>query len=137
VTLIEIDEKFTFYSSIVETLANTRKYQDIKCVRINLQPLLESITQHAKDWCTTLGEELLRHVNDNMRAMRNEIKVSLGSARFRITLSYPITSPQNTPFNLCKSVADPRPESQQDHTRAGGLQAGHDHDWYGAVDDFV
>jgi len=98
VTLIEIDEKFTFYSSIVETLANTRKYQDIKCVRINLQPLLESITQHAKDWCTTLGEELLRHVNDNMRAMRNEIKVSLGSARFRITLSYPITSPQKHPF---------------------------------------
>lgn len=53
-----------------------RKYQDIKCVRINLQPLLDSISVHAKEWCTILGEELLRHVNDNMRAMRNEIKVS-------------------------------------------------------------
>ncbi|KAH8257767.1 hypothetical protein KR038_000855 [Drosophila bunnanda] len=74
VTLVEIDEKFTFYSSIVETLATLPKYQDVKCVRINLQPLLDSITLHAKEWCTTLGEELLHHVNDNMKAMRNEIK---------------------------------------------------------------
>ncbi|KAH8295402.1 hypothetical protein KR018_010894 [Drosophila ironensis] len=74
VTLVEIDEKFTFYSSIVDTLDNMTKYQDIKCVRINLQTLLDSISVHAKEWCTILGEELLRHVNDNMRAMRNEIK---------------------------------------------------------------
>ncbi|KAH8382819.1 hypothetical protein KR009_005420 [Drosophila setifemur] len=74
VTLVEIDEKFTFYSTIVETLATMPKYQDIKCVRINLQPLLDSIAVHAKEWRTILGEELLRHVNENMKAMRNEIK---------------------------------------------------------------
>lgn len=76
VTLVEIDEKFTFYSSIVETLDQMRKYHDVRCVRINLSPLLESIKQHAKQWCTILGEELLQHVIDNMRTMRNEIKVS-------------------------------------------------------------
>lgn len=75
VTLVEIDEKFTFYSTIVETLQQMRQHHDVRCVRINLSPLLESIKQHAKDWCTTLGEVLLQHVNDNMRNMRNEIKV--------------------------------------------------------------
>ncbi|SPP80284.1 dynein heavy chain 10, axonemal [Drosophila guanche] len=74
VTLIEIDEKFTFYSAIVETMASMRKHHDVKCVRINLKPLLESITQHAQEWCTILGEELLLHVNESMRAMRSEIK---------------------------------------------------------------
>lgn len=78
VTLVEIDEKFTFYSTIVETLDQMRQYHDVRCVRINLRPLLESIKQHAQEWCTILGEELLQHVIDNMRAMRNEIKVSRG-----------------------------------------------------------
>ncbi|KAL7729890.1 hypothetical protein ACLKA6_014739 [Drosophila palustris] len=74
VTLVEIDEKFTFYSTIVTTLKQMRKYHTVRCVRINLSPLLESIIQHAKEWCTILGEELLRYVNENMRSMRNEIK---------------------------------------------------------------
>jgi len=71
VTLVEIDEKFTFYSTIVTTLQQMRKFHTVRCVRINLSPLLESIIQHAKEWCKILGEELLRHVNDNMRTMRN------------------------------------------------------------------
>ncbi|XP_017847923.1 dynein heavy chain 10, axonemal [Drosophila busckii] len=75
VTLIEIDEKFTFYSTIVENMRQMRKYHDVRCVRINLTPLLNSITQHAQEWCRILGEELLRHVNDNTKAMRNEIKL--------------------------------------------------------------
>ncbi|XP_064550918.1 dynein axonemal heavy chain 10 [Drosophila montana] len=75
VTLVEIDEKFTFYSTIVETLQQMRQHHDVRCVRINLSPLLESIVQHAKDWCSTLGEVLLQHVNDNMRSMRSEIKL--------------------------------------------------------------
>ncbi|KAH8358423.1 hypothetical protein KR093_000053 [Drosophila rubida] len=74
VTLVEIDEKFTFYSSIVTTLEQMQQYHTVRCVRINLKPLLASIMHHAKEWCTILGEELLRYVNDNMRAMRNEIK---------------------------------------------------------------
>ncbi|KAH8417458.1 hypothetical protein KR222_000260 [Zaprionus bogoriensis] len=74
VTLVEIDEKFTFYSTIVTNLEQMRKHHTVRCVRINLGPLLESIKQHAKEWCTALGEELLRHVNENMRIMRNEIK---------------------------------------------------------------
>ncbi|XP_030371764.1 dynein heavy chain 10, axonemal [Scaptodrosophila lebanonensis] len=74
VTLIEIDEKFTFYSSIIDTLSSMRPYHDVCCIRINLQPLLDSIKEHAQEWCTKLGEELSRHVNDNMKAMRSEIK---------------------------------------------------------------
>ncbi|EDV92648.1 GH18884 [Drosophila grimshawi] len=75
VTLVEIDEKFTFYSTIVNNLQQMRKFHNVGCIRINLSPLLESISHHAKEWCTILGEELLQHVNRNMRSMRSEIKL--------------------------------------------------------------
>lgn len=77
VTLVEIDEKFTFYSTIVTNLEQMKQEHTVRCVRINLRPLLASIKQHARSWSLVMGETLSRHVNENMRTMRNEIKVSI------------------------------------------------------------
>lgn len=90
VTLFEIDEKFTFYSTIVTTLEQMKQEHTVRCVRINLKPLLDSIKMHAKSWGLVMGETLSRRVNESMRIMRNEIKVSMSgtiSAMYLLSLS--------------------------------------------------
>lgn len=94
-TLFEIDEKFTFYSTIVTTLEQMKQEHTVRCVRINLKPLLNSIIQHAKSWGLVMGETLSRRVNESMRVMRNEIKVSMSrttlgmySLSLSLSLSY-------------------------------------------------
>lgn len=51
-------------------------YWNTKSIRINLKKLMDSISQHAQQWRTTLGELLTKRTADNIVSLRNEIKVS-------------------------------------------------------------
>uniref|UniRef100_A0A1A9ZFQ5 Dynein heavy chain tail domain-containing protein n=1 Tax=Glossina pallidipes TaxID=7398 RepID=A0A1A9ZFQ5_GLOPL len=74
VPLVQLDEKFAFYANIIEELQQLPTAFNIQCIRLNLKPLLDSICQHAQEWCTTLGEKLAAKNVKNIDKMRLEIK---------------------------------------------------------------
>uniref|UniRef100_A0A1B0C4S3 Uncharacterized protein n=1 Tax=Glossina palpalis gambiensis TaxID=67801 RepID=A0A1B0C4S3_9MUSC len=75
VPLVQLDEKFAFYANIIEELQQLPTAFNIQCIRLNLKPLLDSICQHAQEWCTTLGEKLAAKNVKNIDKMRLEIKL--------------------------------------------------------------
>lgn len=75
VPLAETDEKFIFYTQIVNDLEQQKPYYDIKSIRINLQPLIKSITNHAVEWRNTLGNILADKTRTNMMEIKDYIKV--------------------------------------------------------------
>ncbi|KAG7199559.1 hypothetical protein KM043_014170 [Ampulex compressa] len=81
-TLLQYDEKFTFYGGILEELEDMTLYFDINSIRINLEPLLSGIEQHAKEWKQILGNHLLI---DTVKAM-NELSVKIESFRAEVEL---------------------------------------------------
>lgn len=75
--LVKLDEKFLFYSNIVDQLQNTLPYHDIGPIRVNLQSLIESICEHAIDWKNTLGQILAERTLGNILELRNHMKVGV------------------------------------------------------------
>lgn len=75
--LVRLDEKFLFYSQIVEDLRKIKTYQDVKGIRINLQPLIESICDHATDWRNTLGRILAEKTFQNLISLKEHIQVCI------------------------------------------------------------
>ncbi|RLU20605.1 hypothetical protein DMN91_007218 [Ooceraea biroi] len=81
-TLLQYDEKFTFYEGILGELEDMADYFDINSVRLNLKPLLSSIERHAKEWKQVLGNYLLA---DTVLAM-NELKTQIEAFRGEVEL---------------------------------------------------
>ncbi|CAL1680177.1 unnamed protein product [Lasius platythorax] len=81
-TLVQYDEKFTFYEGILEELEDMSSYFDISSVRLNLTPLLSSIDRQAKEWKQVLGNYLL---SDTVQAM-NQLKTQIETFRSEIEL---------------------------------------------------
>ncbi|XP_050455387.1 dynein axonemal heavy chain 10 [Cataglyphis hispanica] len=81
-TLIQYDEKFTFYEGILEEVEDMSSYFDINSVRLNLIPLLSSIEGQAKEWKQVLGNYLL---SDTVQAM-NQLKTQIETFRSEIEL---------------------------------------------------
>lgn len=77
VPLVKLDEKFTFYANVIEELHQSPTYKDVQCIRINLKPLLNIISEHAAQWRNTLGDLLASKTRSNMTLMRQEIAVSI------------------------------------------------------------
>lgn len=73
-SLARLDEKFLFYSQLVSELRLARPYQDLRGMRINLQPLIDAICEHAIDWSTTLGRILNERTYANLIAMKEHIQ---------------------------------------------------------------
>ncbi|XP_055696351.1 dynein axonemal heavy chain 10 [Lutzomyia longipalpis] len=73
--LIRLDEKFLFYMQIVSDLAKHKPHYDVKAIRINLRPLIESVKTHAIEWKNTLGNILAERTRNNMFQLRNQIKI--------------------------------------------------------------
>ncbi|KAL1383973.1 hypothetical protein pipiens_013086, partial [Culex pipiens pipiens] len=78
--LAQLDEKFIFYTQIVNDLERHRPYHDIKSIRINLQPVIRAIVDHAVEWRNTLGHILgdrtrrqMIELNDHMQNLRTEL----------------------------------------------------------------
>lgn len=57
-TLSDYDEKFTFYAQVSSELSELVPYEDVGCVRMNLQPIIESVQNHCTGWKETLGWRL-------------------------------------------------------------------------------
>uniref|UniRef100_A0A336M6Z9 CSON011056 protein n=1 Tax=Culicoides sonorensis TaxID=179676 RepID=A0A336M6Z9_CULSO len=74
VPLAETDEKFIFYTQIVNDLEQQKPYYDIKSIRINLQPLIKSITNHAVEWRNTLGNILAEKTRTKMMEIKDYMK---------------------------------------------------------------
>lgn len=73
--LVKLDEKFLYYSNIVDQLQKTIAYHDIGPIRVNLQSLIDSICEHAVDWKNTLGRILAERTLDSILKLSKHIKV--------------------------------------------------------------
>lgn len=73
--LAQTDEKFIFYTQIVNDLEHLKPYYDIKSIRINLQPLIKSIIAHAVEWRNTLGNILQDKTLCSVMEIKDLIKV--------------------------------------------------------------
>ncbi|KAI4497256.1 hypothetical protein M0802_007740 [Mischocyttarus mexicanus] len=81
-TLRQYDEKFTFYGGILEELEDMSRNINISCIRINLEPLMRGIEQHAMEWKQVLGNFLLA---DTIKEM-NEFKEQMEQYRDKVEL---------------------------------------------------
>lgn len=72
--LVRLDEKFLFYTQTVEDLRKAKTYYDVKGIRINLQPLIDSICEHATDWRNTLGRILAERTQQNLIALKEHVE---------------------------------------------------------------
>ena len=82
VPLVRLDEKFIFFTQIIDDLESVKPYYDIKSIRINLQPLIRAIIEHAVDWRNTLGNMLSARTNVDMLTMNVEFKVNIHGCFF-------------------------------------------------------
>lgn len=73
--LVKLDEKFLFYTQIIDDLKKSKPYFDISSIRINLQPLIDGICEHAIEWKNTLGRIVADRTTQNIMNLRNHIKV--------------------------------------------------------------
>lgn len=76
IPLMRLDEKFIFFTQIINDLENVKPYYDIKSIRINLRPLIHAIISHSVDWRNTLGNMLSDRTSVEMVTMNEEFKVS-------------------------------------------------------------
>ncbi|XP_011639724.2 dynein heavy chain 10, axonemal [Pogonomyrmex barbatus] len=84
-TLLQYDEKFTFYESILEDLEDMSPYFDINSVRLNLKPLLSSIENQAKEWKQVLGNYLLSDTVLAMSQLKTQIDIFRSEIEFVVT----------------------------------------------------
>lgn len=76
IPLVRLDEKFIFFTQIINDLENVKPYFDIKSVRINLRPLIHAIIEHAVEWRNTLGNMLSDRTSEEMVTMNVDFKVN-------------------------------------------------------------
>jgi len=77
IPLVRLDEKFIFFTQIINDLENVKPYHDVKSIRINLQPLIRAIIEHAVEWRNTLGNMLSDRTSIEMVTMNTEFKVNI------------------------------------------------------------
>lgn len=82
--LEDYDEKLMFYANVVNDLEERPSYTNLGSIRLNLEPIIEHITEHAVGWKTVLGEKLAAKTKDLMTEFEQELHVS-------ITLSWQFT----------------------------------------------
>ena len=86
--LARLDEKFIFYTQIVNDLEKHKSYHDIKSIRINLQPLIKSIIDHAVEWRNTLGNILAEKTRSIMIELHEHIQVFFRVYPFYLYVTY-------------------------------------------------
>lgn len=84
IPLVRLDEKFIFFTQIINDLENIKPYFDIKSIRINLRPLIRAITDHAVEWQNTLGDMLSGRTSVDIVNMNAEFKVNCANICRRI-----------------------------------------------------
>lgn len=82
--LVKLDEKFLYYTQIVEDLHKMKTYENIKGIRINLHPLIDSICDHATDWRNTLGRTLAERTYQNLISLKDHIQVKFHCCNYLV-----------------------------------------------------
>lgn len=73
--LVHIDEKFLFYTNIVERMNSNRYYHDFGPIRINLHALMRSSCAHVVEWKNTLGNILTEKTLTNLHRTQKYVTV--------------------------------------------------------------
>lgn len=73
--LVHIDEKFLFYTNIVERMDTIQAYHDIGPIRLNLHSLISNIRAYAVDWKNTLGEILIERTLKTLKSLQKQMMV--------------------------------------------------------------
>lgn len=74
--LVHIDEKFLFYTNIVERMDKIQQFHDIGPIRLNLHSLIGNIRAYAIDWKNTLGKILIEKTLNTLRTLNKQMMVS-------------------------------------------------------------
>lgn len=83
-SLAQLDEKFRFYAQLVADLRQQQPYQDVRGVRVNLEPLVAACCEHAQQWSDTLGRLLAERTYRRLIEMREHIRRLRGDLDRRI-----------------------------------------------------
>lgn len=73
-TLETYDDKFMFYKEIADSMNNFRNYVDVDSIRLNLQPLVNTIIQHCIEWKNTLGRLLDADTLEKIQELKRSIE---------------------------------------------------------------
>lgn len=74
--LVRVEEKFLFYTNIVDCMDATKRHHDIGPIRINLDSLINSVRAHAIEWKNTLGKLLSDETKTNIKHLYDQMIVS-------------------------------------------------------------
>ncbi|XP_058060896.1 dynein axonemal heavy chain 10 [Anopheles bellator] len=74
VSLAQLDEKFIYYTQIVNELERHKPFHDIKSIRVNLRPLIKGIVDHAVEWRNTLGNILAERTRKRMIELNDHVQ---------------------------------------------------------------
>lgn len=108
IPLVRLDEKFIFFTQIINDLENVKPYHDIKSIRINLRPLIQAIIEHAVEWRNTLGNMLSDRTSVEMVTMNSDFKVwwelQMNSTRSFSRNNFEISLFQTLRLNLDRNI---------------------------------
>lgn len=83
--LVRIDEKFLYYTNIVERMNNNHFYYDFGPIRINLHSLINSSRAHVVEWKNTLGTILTEKTLSNLETAQIYITVCVRNSNKVLT----------------------------------------------------
>ncbi|XP_022902554.2 dynein axonemal heavy chain 10 [Onthophagus taurus] len=89
--LSSYDDKFIFYTNIINDMNAKQTYQDIGSIRLNLKPLIDTICFHCDEWKTILGGKFaaltkrkMYDFRDHVLELRNIINMNIrGLEKFK------------------------------------------------------
>lgn len=72
---VAYDEKLQFYAKIAADVMRHPLVKDEHCIRLQLEPLANTVQENAKSWVTSLGKLLNESAREELYSLRDEIEV--------------------------------------------------------------
>lgn len=73
--LVQIDEKFEYYTNIVKNMDSLKLFHDIGPIRVILKSLVKTVRYCAIDWKNTLGKIFIDKIMTNILNLQRYITV--------------------------------------------------------------
>nr|XP_038946048.1 dynein axonemal heavy chain 10 isoform X3 [Rattus norvegicus] len=71
---VAYDEKLQFYAKIAADVMRHPLVKDEHCIRLQLEPLANTVQENAKSWVTSLGKLLNESAREELYSLRDEIE---------------------------------------------------------------
>lgn len=75
-TLLEFDERLQYYTKTVNEVSAMTMFKDQDFIRFHMEPLADSIKQHARLWLQAYGKVLQESASQALAAIRDQLQVS-------------------------------------------------------------